>query len=140
MSGRYFLDTNIFVCAHDQKYPAKAARATELIRNARHKRVGVVSYQVVQEYFNVVFKKINPPMRDEDAQQYLGTVFKPLLAVHSSVALVSNAIDLQGKYRLSWYDSLIIAAAIEAKCDVLFSEDLQHGQRFDDLVVTNPFR
>jgi predicted nucleic acid-binding protein len=140
MSDRYFLDTNIFVYSHDERYPEKAKTATELIRDASLHRAGVVSYQVVQEFFNVVLRKASPPMRHDDAQQYLATVFRPLLAVHSSAALISEAIQLQGKHRLSWYDSLIVAAAMEAKCKVLYSEDLQHGQRFGELTVKNPFR
>jgi predicted nucleic acid-binding protein len=140
MSDRYFLDTNIFVYSQDERYPEKAKTATKLIRDASLHRVGVVSYQVVQEFFNVVLRKANPPMRHDDAQQYLATVFRPLLAVHSSAALISEAIRIEGRHRLSWYDSLIVAAAIEAKCEILYSEDLQHGQRFGDLIVKNPFR
>ncbi|HMH14854.1 MAG TPA: PIN domain-containing protein [Edaphobacter sp.] len=140
MSDRYFLDTNIFIYSHDERYPEKAKTAVDLIRNATTRRAGVVSYQVVQEFFNVVLNKANPPMRHDDAQQYLATVFRPILAVHSSAALVSEAIQLQGRHRLSWYDSLIVAAAMEAKCAILYSEDLQHGQRFGDLTVKNPFR
>jgi predicted nucleic acid-binding protein len=134
------MDTNIFVYSHDERSPEKAKTATELIRNAAARRAGVVSYQVVQEFFNVVLKKAATPMRHDDAQQYLATVFRPLLAVHSSATLISEAIQLQGKHRLSWYDSLIVAAAMEAKCSVLYSEDLQHGQRFGNLTIKNPFR
>ena len=140
MSDRHFLDTNIFVYSRDDRYPEKKKTAVELIRNAVARRTGVVSYQVVQEFFNVVLCKANPPMRNDDAQQYLATVFRPLLAVHSSAALISEAIRIEGRHRLSWYDSLIVAAAIEAKCQILYSEDLQHGQRFGDVTVKDPFR
>ncbi len=74
-----------------------------------------------------------------EAEQYLGTVFRPLLAVHSSQSLYGEALRLQDRHRLSWYDSLIIAAAIQVQCSVLYSEDLQHEQRFGDLRVMNPF-
>jgi len=63
----------------------------------------------------------------------------PLLAIHSSQALYGEALRLSGRYRLSWYDSLILAAAIEGQCSVLYSEDFQHGQQFEDLRVENPF-
>jgi predicted nucleic acid-binding protein len=62
-----------------------------------------------------------------------------LLGVHSSQAIYTEALHLQGKSGLSWYDSLIVSAAIQAKCDFLFTEDLQHGQRFGTLQVANPF-
>jgi len=74
-----------------------------------------------------------------EAEQYLATVFRPLMAVHSSQALYGEALRLSDRYRLSWYDSLILAAAIEGQCSVLYSEDLQHGQRFENLQVENPF-
>ena len=71
---------------------------------------------------------------------YLSTVFRPLLAVHSSVALFGDAIRLQKRYRLSWYDSLIVAAAQQSNCDILYTEDMQDGQQFGDLLIQNPFR
>jgi predicted nucleic acid-binding protein len=78
-------------------------------------------------------------MKLSDAQQYLGTVFRPLLTVQSSPALYAEALDLQAQSGLSWYDSLIVSAAIQAQCEFLFTENLQHGQRFGNLRVANPF-
>ena len=78
-------------------------------------------------------------MKLADAEQYLGTVFRPLLSVHSSQVLYAEALRLQAKSRLSWSDSLIVSAAIQAQCDLLYTEDLQHGQRFGSLRVANPF-
>jgi predicted nucleic acid-binding protein len=138
MSGRFFLDTNIFVYSFDRSAPDKLRRTTELIRQGVATGQGVVSYQVVQEFFNVALRRFASPMTVAEAEQYLGTVFRPLLAVHSSHAFYAEALHLQDRYRLSWYDSLIVAAAIEARCAVLYSEDLQHGQRFGDLQVANP--
>jgi predicted nucleic acid-binding protein len=139
MSDRFFLDTNIFICSFDQSAVVKAQRAAQLIRKALTTRKGIVSYQVVQEFFNVALKRFSQPMRSADAVQYLGTVFRPLLAVHSSQALYAEALHLQAQSGLSWYDSLIVSAAIQAQCDFLFTEDLQHGQRFGSLRVANPF-
>ena len=59
--------------------------------------------------------------------------------VHSSLALYIEALGLQNRFRISWYDSLIVAAAIEGGCNILYSEDLQHGMKFGDLQVKNPF-
>ena len=78
-------------------------------------------------------------MTPDEAEQYLGTVFRPLLAVNSSQTLYGEAIRLTRRYLLSWYDSLIVAAALEAECGVLYSEDLQHGQKIGNLRVENPF-
>jgi predicted nucleic acid-binding protein len=75
-----------------------------------------------------------------DAEQYLSTTFRPLLAVHSSHRLYGQALHLATKYSLSWYDSLIVASAIEGQCGVLYSEDFQDGQRFGSLRVVNLFQ
>ncbi len=139
MSGRFFLDTNIFVYTFDASAPAKAAIATELVKRAIKTKIGVISYQVVQEFFNVAMRHFESPLTAAEADQYLAATFRPLLAVHSSPALFSEALRLASKFRLAWYDSLILAAAIEAQCDTLYSEDLQHGQRLESVTVTNPF-
>jgi|ERR1019366_1681749 predicted nucleic acid-binding protein len=139
MNGRFFLDTNIFVYSFDTSATAKLRRSMQLIRQAVATGKGVVSYQVVQEFFNVALRRFAPSMTVAEAEQYLGTVFRPLLTVHSSQALYAEALHLQHRYRLSWYDSLIVAGAIEAQCSVLYSEDLQHGQGFGDLRIENPF-
>ena len=139
MSGRFFLDTNIFAYTFDAKAPAKAKRAAQLIRRAADTGQGIVSYQVVQEFFNVALRKFSEPMKAVDAEQYLGTVFRPLVGVHSSQALYAEALHLQAKSGMSWYDSLIVSAAIQAQCDFLYTEDLQHGQRFGSLQISNPF-
>ena len=137
--SRVFLDTNIFVYSFDRSAPAKARRAAQLIREALTTQKGVISFQVVQEFFNVALKRFSQPMQPADAGQYLIAVFRPLLAVHSSQALYAEALFLHAQSKLSWYDSLIVSAAIQARCEILFSEDLQHGQRFGSLQVKNPF-
>ena len=139
MSDRFFLDTNIFVYSFDQSAAAKAGKAAQLIREALTTRKGVISYQVAQEFFNVALRRFSQPMQAADAEQYLSTVFRPLLGVHSSQALYAEALHLHAQSGLSWYDSLIVSAAIQARCDLLFTEDLQHGQRFGGLQVRNPF-
>jgi predicted nucleic acid-binding protein len=139
MSGRFFLDTNIFVYSFDRSAAAKAQRAAQLIREALTTQKGVVSYEVVQEFFNVALGRFAQPMKAADAGQYLSTVFRPLLAVHSSQALFAEALHLHAQSGLSWYDALIVSAAIQARCELLYTEDLKHGQRFGGLQVRNPF-
>jgi predicted nucleic acid-binding protein len=139
MSGRFFLDTNIFVYTFDSTASGRADIATELVRRAIKTKTGVVSYQVVQEFFNVAMRRFESPMTASEADQYLAATFRPLLAVHSSPALFSEALRLGSKSRLSWYDSTIVAAAIEAQCDTLYSEDFQHGQRIESVTIKNPF-
>jgi predicted nucleic acid-binding protein len=139
MSGRFFLDTNIFVYSFDASSPKKAAQAQKLIRNALETGGGIVSYQVVQEFFNVARRRFSKPMTSLDAEQYLSTTFRPLLAVHSSPALYGEALRIGATLKLPWYDSLIVAAAIEGECGVLYSEDFQDGQQIGSLTLSNPF-
>jgi predicted nucleic acid-binding protein len=139
MSARFFLDTNIFVYSFDRSSAAKNQLAEQLIRQAVSTRKGIVSYQVVQEFFNLALRRFAQPMTVPEAEQYLSAVFRPLLAIQSSPALISEALRLTAKHRLSWYDSLNVAAATEGGCGILYSEDLQHGQRIGDLMIENPF-
>jgi predicted nucleic acid-binding protein len=139
MSGKAFLDTNIFVYANDRTDPRKQTIALDLVREATINGDGAISYQVIQEFFNVVLVKSPLKMPYEEARQFLATIFLPLLAVPSSVGLVSDAMRIHERYRISWYDSLIVAAAQQANCDTLYSEDLQHGQQFGAVTVRNPF-
>jgi predicted nucleic acid-binding protein len=139
MSARFFLDTNVFVYSFDQTAPVKAKLAAALIRKAIATQKGVVSYQVVQEFLNVAIRRFVLPMTVAEAEQYLSTIFRPLLAIHSSHSLYAEALRIAGRHKLSWYDSLIVAAAIEAECGILYSEDIQDGQWFGTVVVKNPF-
>jgi predicted nucleic acid-binding protein len=139
MRDRFFLDTNVFVYSFDHSAPEKARKAKALIREALTSHKGIVSYQVVQEFFNVALRRFARPMQTNEAEQYLSTVFRPLLAVHSSAALFADALRLQVQGGLSWYDALIVAGAQQAGCDALLSEDLQNGRRFGNVRVENPF-
>jgi len=139
MNDRCFLDTNIFIYSIDRRDAVKELKATELIRDSLSSLRGIVSFQVVQEFFNVAPKRLVASMSIEAAQLYLERVFLPLLRVHSSAALYRDALALQSRYQLSWYDSLIVCAALQAGCTILFSEDLQHNQTFGKVRVVNPF-
>jgi predicted nucleic acid-binding protein len=93
----------------------------------------------MQEFLNVALKQFEHVMPHRLAEIYIQEQLRPMLAIESSVELFIEALTVHRRYKLSWYDSLIVAAALEAKCDVLYTEDLQHGQRFGHLVVTDPF-
>src|ERR1700736_5322448 len=139
MRGRFFLDTDIFIYAFDSKAPAKAKKAVQLVRRAADTGEGIISYQVVQEFFNVALRLFPQPLSPAEAEQYLITVLRPLLAVHSSPAIYFEALRIAEKHGLSWYDSLIVAAALEGQCEKLYSEDLQHGRTIENLRIENPF-
>jgi predicted nucleic acid-binding protein len=139
MSGRFFLDTNIFVYSFDVSSPKKSARARKLIRSAIETRGGIVSYQVLQGFFNVALRRFSTPMSAVDAEQYLSTTFRPLLSVNSSQALYGEALRIGASFQLPWYNSLIVASAIEGHCEVLYSEDFQDGQQLGSITISDPF-
>lgn len=138
MPARFFLDTNIFVYTFDVTSP-KRKQAGRLVSHAVATGEGIVSYQVVQEFFNVALRRFAQPMSPAEAEQYLMTVFRPLLAVHSSPKLYLEGLRISIQYHLSWYDSLIVAAAREGVCNTLYSEDLSHGQDIEGTRIQNPF-
>jgi len=138
-AAKHFLDTNIFVYTFDLQAPKKAKRAESLIAEALASGAGMISYQVAQEFVTVARKPFQNPMSFQEIERYWHATLRPLLAVHSSPALFIRALELARRDQLSWYDSLIVAAAIQGDCEVLYSEDMQHGRRFGDLVIQNPF-
>src|SRR5580658_6792613 len=108
MSAKAFLDTNIFLYEIDSKAPnAQRQIARDLVREALSQRRSAISYQVIQEFLNVVAGKFSSSITVSDAHQYVDTVFQPLIVVHSSVELFSEALGIHTRYQLSWYDSLI---------------------------------
>lgn len=135
-----FIDSNVFVYLFDETEGRKQARARTIVSEAAATHTGVISFQVVQEVLNVVSAKMARPLRPADTQQLLDAVLVPLWKVNPTPALYGRALDLHARYRYGFYDSLIIAAALEAGCTRLLSEDLQHGQRIEDLVIEDPFR
>jgi predicted nucleic acid-binding protein len=139
MSASVFLDTNIFVYEAGKQFPEKRSVATRIIAEHLRSRTGIISFQVVQEFFSVAFLRFSPPMTPSEAEEYLFLTFAQFRIVHSSYLLYQSALQLSRRFSLSWYDSLIVAAAIEAGCHILYSEDFQHGQTFDTLRVHNPF-
>jgi predicted nucleic acid-binding protein len=138
-AARHFLDTNIFVYTFDRGAPGKARRANGLVSEALATGAGIISFQVAQEFVAAARKPFQTPMSFEQIERYWHTTLRPLLLVHSSPGLFVRALDLARRDQLSWYDSLIVAAAIQGGCEILYSEDMQHGHRFGDLVVQNPF-
>jgi predicted nucleic acid-binding protein len=139
MSDNYFLDTNILVYSIDPLSPAKRQLARELVTHGTTTREGIISYQVVQEFVNVSIRKFQTVFSRSDLEDFLRGVLFPMMSVPSSPWLFLDALRLQDGDRLSWYDALVVTAALQARCKILYSEDLQHGRRFGDLVVANPF-
>ena len=110
------------------------------VREALSSGNACISFQVVQECLNTVLRKAEVRLDVADARAWLDTVLAPLVRVQSSLDLYRRSMDLQARWQYSFYDSLIVAAALEAGCKRLLSEDLQHGQRVEGLQIVNPFK
>jgi len=139
MNVRSFLDTNIIVYAFGQSFPDKAKIAQRLVTDGAADKQAIISYQVVQEFVNVALRGFRLAIVRSDLESFVLTALFPMMAISSSPALVIEALRLHAENQLSWYDALIVAAALQGGCKVLYSEDMQHGRRFGNLVVQNPF-
>ncbi len=140
MSAKYFLDTNIIIYALEGVPLEKAAITQELISKGIEKGSGVISYQVVQECLNAVTAKARLALAPDELQSLLRNTLTPLCRVFpNSAGFYANALDIRARYKYHFYDSLIVAAALEAGCERLYSEDMQHGQQIAQLRIENPF-
>jgi predicted nucleic acid-binding protein len=139
MKDKYFLDTNIFVYSFNSGEKNKQKVSLELISNALDKQIGCISYQVVQEFLNVATRKFVKPLSIPDCRRYLNSVFDPLCVVYPSIELYNQALEISERWQYSFYDSLIITAAINSECSTLYTEDLHHGQKIKNLTIVNPF-
>jgi predicted nucleic acid-binding protein len=132
-----FIDSNVFVYLFDGTDERKRTIARDIVRDAIALGSGVISHQVVQETLNVLTRSIGAT--PHEARRFLDTVLTPLWSIAPSPALYADALDIRERYRFSFYDSLIVAAATSAGCTRLLSEDLQPGQTIGTLTITNPF-
>ena len=135
-----FLDSNIFICLFDPRDERKRRIAQGLVEKALETDSACISHQVVQETLNVVTRKLTPPLSPDAVQRFMQHSLLPLWRVMPSATLYAKALALRTRWQLSFDDALIVAAALEAGCKRLLSEDLQHGQRIEGLRIDNPFK
>ena len=140
MSVDLFIDTNVLIYQLDTRDARKHAIAERIVSEALANENACISFQVIQECLNTLLRKAQVTLDAAATRAYLDTVLAPLYRVHASLALYRRALDLQQRWQFSFYDSVIVAAALEAGCKRLLSEDLQHGQRIESLRIENPFR
>lgn len=133
---RRFFDTNVLVYAHDAREPGKRDISRELVAASMDDDEWVVSTQVLVEFYaTTVRRKLLAPREARD----LLSLWRGHDIVPQTTDLVLRAIALHQDHSLSFWDGLIVQAAMDAHCDVLLSEDLQDGRRFGELVIRNPF-
>ena len=134
-----FLDTNIVICAYDGSAGKKHEMAQMIVMNLWNSGQGVLSTQVLQEFYVSVTKKIPKPLNVKFAKDIVSDFLKWDVIVNDGEAIL-GAIDIQLKYNYSFWDSMIIHAAISSGAALLLSEDLSHGQSIGGVTIKNPFR
>jgi predicted nucleic acid-binding protein len=136
--GRQFLDTNVIVYAHDVSAGENHALAKALIKDLWESGKGCVSIQVLQEFYVTVVHKAPKPLPAAVASQIIADLSQ--WHVHSpAVDDILKAINVYRRYKLSFWDGLILRSAQALGCDVIWTEDFNHGQRYDGVTVMNPF-
>jgi predicted nucleic acid-binding protein len=139
MTGPVFVDANVLVYDRDRRDPSKHERAQAWMSALwQHPGLGVVSSQVLTEFYWTVTRKLRPGLDEEAARRYV----RALLAwesVATDQAAIIDAWTVQDRFGFSFWDSLVVAAARIGRCRILLTEDLQDHQDLDGLLVVNPF-
>src|SRR5947209_4074838 len=137
MPGAEFLDTNILVYAYDISDPEKQRVAQELVSKAVAGEL-LTSPQVLTEFAATLLHKISPPVPAEDVMILLDAL-SPIRLIPANGGTVRRAVEVRARYHLDFHDSLIVAAAEQGSCRVIWSEDLNSGQEYFGVRVQNPF-
>lgn len=139
MAAKIFVDTNVLVYSRDASEPQKQKQAIAWMTHLWKTGTGCISFQVLQEFYVTVTEKLSPGMDLKSARSDVRSLltWNPLY-VDSHV--IEGAWIIQDRYRISWWDALIVSAAQAGNCHYVISEDLQADQQFGDIRVINPFR
>ena len=137
-ASREFVDANVLVYAFDSSAGSKQVIASQLVERLWNSGTGCLSVQVLQEFFVTVTRKVATPLSADEAAERIReltswTVFTP------TAADVLGAIDLHRQSQIAFWDAMIVQAAAQSTCDVLWTEDLTHGQLLQGVRVRNPF-
>ena len=132
-----FLDTNVILYAFDADSGQKQELSVALLSRLIPDRAGVLSVQVLVEFYSIATRKFR--MTSQEAEGVLND-FADWRLHRPDYSSVVAAIHLQRRYKLAWYDAMILNSALETGCSVLWTEDFNDGQRFGDLVIRNPYK
>lgn len=137
--GLFFLDTSILIYALSMNEPVKQPIAAAMVEEAMTTQRGVISTQVVQEFLNIATRRAIPTFSSTEAIKYLNGVLWPLCRHIPSQTFYERALQIKDLTGYGFYDSLIIAAAVQLGCRRLVSEDMQHKRQVQGLTILNPF-
>jgi predicted nucleic acid-binding protein len=133
-----FVDTNVLIYAEDRDAKDKHLVARDLILELWDSRKGVLSVQVLQEFYVNVTRKLKKPLSAGKAREIVEE-YLTWTVIDNTGRMLLDAMELQRKAQLSFWDSLVVQAAIDAGCDRLYTEDLNAGQRIGSVTIVNPF-
>jgi len=136
MNADFFLDTNILLYAFDQKDDTKREKALSL---SMPDEPWIISWQVIQEFCSVARHRFAKPPDIDYLKDYLELILLPHCKVMPSAEIYQKSLLIQQQTQYRFYDSLIVAAALESGAAILYSEDLQHGRSIGHLKIINPF-
>ena len=138
MNANCFVDTNILIYAHDRAAGAKHKRARQVVGELWEARRGVISTQVLQEFCVNAHRRIQPPVAEEQLRLIVQTYMAWNVVVNTAGSVI-QALDVAARHRISFWDALIVNAAEEGACEILYSEDLSSNQQYGSVLVINPF-
>ena len=133
-----FVDTNVLIYAHDPGERHKSAAADAVLTRLWADGTGALSTQVLQEFYNVATGKLNPRLSPQRARTVVAD-YAEWTTVETTAQLIVSASVLHEEHKINFWDALIVEAALLSGADTLLTEDLQHGRRFGELTVHNPF-
>ncbi len=138
MSDKYFLDTNVLVYAFDKEDAGKQAIARQYLNYIFTAQNYHISLQVINEFCNVVLRKLKPAMSREELHAFISLIPEQCI-VSLTRAITLKALQVRHDYHLSFWDSMIIAAAVIHQCDYVVTEDLSDTQKIESVTIMNPF-
>ena len=138
MTGRAFVDSNILIYTIDSRAGSKRDVARARVEQLWDSGLGCISTQVLQEFYNTVVRKLQPALPREEAAALVQDYARWDLVVVDAHTIV-RAAGIEARYRLSFWDALIVAAAARSGAETLLTEDLSHGQDVEGIRIENPF-
>jgi predicted nucleic acid-binding protein len=137
MSGKSFIDTNILIYAHDVDAGAKNEIAKAVLRELWSERTGVLSVQVLQEFYINVTRKITSPLSKESARSVVSSY--AIWCTETTPIELASAFRIEDESQIGFWDALIVSSAVKSGATRLLSEDLNAGQRIGGILIENPF-
>jgi predicted nucleic acid-binding protein len=139
MNDRIFVDTNILVYAHDLSAGDRHAKASVVIESLWETETGVISTQVLQEFYITVTRRIKNPLKPDEAREIIRNYLAWPVQINDPETTI-RASEIEEKNSLAFWDALIVAAALRLQAQKIITEDLNHGQIIEGILIENPLK